>query len=93
MKVLLNSDGYVDGYALIGDILDSIEVADLTTEEFAKFETSYRAYKVDENGVLILDANKLASLQEETNTPTQLDRIEAQITYTAMMTDTLLEAE
>ena len=24
-------------------------------------------------------------------TPTQLDRIEAQITYTAMMTDTLLE--
>ena len=27
----------------------------------------------------------------EQNEPTQLDRIEAQITYTAMMTDTLLE--
>lgn len=28
---------------------------------------------------------------EEDNTPTQLDIIEAQVTYTAMMTDTLLE--
>ena len=27
----------------------------------------------------------------QSNTPSQLDRIEAQITYTAMMTDTLLE--
>lgn len=27
----------------------------------------------------------------QNNTPSQLDRIEAQITYTAMMTDTLLE--
>lgn len=29
--------------------------------------------------------------REEIQAPTQLDRIEAQITYTAMMTDTLLE--
>lgn len=29
--------------------------------------------------------------KEETNEPTQLDRIEAQVAYTAMMTDTLLE--
>ena len=28
---------------------------------------------------------------EESTAPTQLDRIEAQVTYTAMMTDTLLE--
>ena len=28
---------------------------------------------------------------EEIQEPTQLDRIEAQVTYTAMMTDTLLE--
>ena len=30
---------------------------------------------------------------ETEETPTQLDRIEAQVTYTAMMTDTLLEEE
>lgn len=29
--------------------------------------------------------------QETTEAPTQLDRIEAQVAYTAMMTDTLLE--
>lgn len=29
--------------------------------------------------------------QEATEAPTQMDRIEAQVTYTAMMTDTLLE--
>ena len=36
----------------------------------------------------------IASMPEETETvsePTQLDKIEAQVTYTAMMTDTLLE--
>ena len=30
-------------------------------------------------------------VEEVEETPTQLDRIEAQVTYTAMMTDTLLE--
>lgn len=30
-------------------------------------------------------------VEETETTPTQLDRIEAQVTYTAMMTDTLLE--
>ena len=30
---------------------------------------------------------------EPTQAPTQLDRVEAQATYTAMMTDTLLESE
>lgn len=32
-------------------------------------------------------------LNKQFSTPSQLDRIEAQIVYTAMMTDTLLEAE
>ena len=30
-------------------------------------------------------------VQDDTKEPTQLDRVEAQATYTAMMTDTLLE--
>lgn len=34
--------------------------------------------------------NRQLSVEESTE-PTQLDRIEAQVTYTAMMTDTLLE--
>ena len=34
----------------------------------------------------------LPEVEEPVEQPTQLDRIEAQVTYTAMMTDTLLEA-
>lgn len=33
----------------------------------------------------------IEDIQDEPHEPTQLDRIEAQTTYTAMMTDTLLE--
>lgn len=32
-------------------------------------------------------------IEEVVEEPTQLDKIEAQVTYTAMMTDTLLEVE
>lgn len=34
---------------------------------------------------------ELARMEEERNRPTQLDRIEAQALYTALMTDTLIE--
>lgn len=41
-----------------------------------------------ENGDFVHDPLPAAEVVE---TPSQLDRIEAQVTYTAMMTDTLLE--
>lgn len=47
--------------------------------EIAKAEAHNGEYSIVDNG----DA--------EIAKPTQLDRIEAQVTYTAMMTDTLLE--
>lgn len=49
-------------------------------EEIAKREAYKGKYIVEDDGV------------EEDVMPTQLDRVEAQVTYTAMMTDTLLEA-
>lgn len=48
-------------------------------EELAKQEAYNGEYTVEDDGV------------EETVEPTQLDRVEAQVAYTAMMTDTLLE--
>lgn len=51
-----------------------------TNEEIAKLEAYGGEYIIEDDG------------QPELNqTPTQLDIIEAQVTYTAMMTDTLLE--
>lgn len=49
-----------------------------TNEEIAKKEADNGEYIIEDDG------------QPETS-PTQLDRVEAQVTYTAMMTDTLLE--
>lgn len=48
-------------------------------EEIAKKEAYNGEYTIEDDGA------------EETTKPTQLDRVEAQVTYTAMMTDTLLE--
>lgn len=60
----------------------------------------YAHYTLDENGKQVvtveefpdLDAEIAVEVTETTESePTQLDRIEAQVTYTAMMTDTLME--
>jgi hypothetical protein len=49
-------------------------------EEIAKREAYNGAYEIVDDGE-----------PDPEEQPTQLDRVEAQITYTAMMTDTLLE--
>ena len=51
-----------------------------TAEEIAKTEAYNGEYTIEDDGQ-----------PDPTSEPTQLDRVEAQITYTAMMTDTLLE--
>lgn len=43
---------------------------------------------LDINGEYVYDP---LPVEEVSEVPTQIDRIEAQVTYTAMMTDTLLE--
>lgn len=48
-------------------------------EETAKREAHNCEYTIEDDDI------------DEVTAPTQLDRIEAQITYTAIMTDTLLE--
>ena len=48
-------------------------------EEIAKSEAYNGEYTIEDDGI------------EEITEPTQLDIIEAQVAYTAMMTDTLLE--
>ena len=49
-------------------------------EEIAKAEAYNGEYTIEDDGE-----------PDPTQEPTQLDRVEAQLTYTAMMTDTLLE--
>lgn len=49
-------------------------------EEIARREAHNGEYTIEDDGT-----------PEPEAAPTQLDRVEAQVTYTAMMTDTLLE--
>ena len=49
-------------------------------EEIAKLEADNGEYTIGDDGQIVPEVE-----------PTQLDRIEAQVTYTAMVTDTLLE--
>lgn len=51
-----------------------------TNEKIAKAEAYNGEYTVEDNG-------------EPEPAPTQIDRIEAQVAYTALMTDTLMESE
>ena len=44
-----------------------------------------------QDGAIVYDP--LPEPEPVTEEPTKLDRVEAQVTYTAMMTDTLLESE
>lgn len=64
----------------IEEILSSVAMGwNEGNEEIAKREAYNGEYTIEDDGV------------EEVSVPSQLDIIEAQVTYTAMMTDTLLE--
>ena len=51
----------------------------------------YVDIEIDENNTVISMIEGEEIIIEEPDIPSQLDIIEAQVTYTAMMTDTLLE--
>lgn len=57
---------------------------DITDYKYINQEFIYDPLPMEENEIENEEANAA-------NTPSQLDRIEAQVAYTAMMTDTLLE--
>jgi hypothetical protein len=64
----------------IKDVLFPVEMGwNEANEEIAKREAYKGEYTIEDDGQPV-----------PAETPTQLDRIEAQVTYTAMITDTLL---
>ena len=61
----------------------------MRTEEYTEMETVMETREYTMMTVVSMSEGTLPEPVPET--PTQLDQIEAQVTYTAMMTDTLLE--
>jgi hypothetical protein len=65
MNVLLEN-GYVVGYATVGNIVGSIDIPDFESEEeFNKFSENPNAYRLSDNGSLELDTDKLAKILDE----------------------------
>ena len=77
-----SANPYGDGYA---EVLDELV-------EGAMVTCGYLIPTFSEDGTKMIDfeATEIPVLQEPEELPSQLDFIEAQVTYTAMMTDTLL---
>ena len=62
MKVLLDEQGYIQSYALIGNIVDGVEIPD--PEDAAHFAEHFAAYKVCD-GTASFDKERHASQEQE----------------------------
>ena len=63
IKVLLNSDKYVTSYAIVGDILGSVD-AEVDLNELDNFYDNFTSYYFD-NGCLIRDSVKQSEKEQE----------------------------
>lgn len=61
MQILVDKDGYVTSYALVGELEGGIEVDDPAEEE--QFAESFEAHKLM-NGALRFDVDKAAEIKE-----------------------------
>lgn len=74
-----------NGRVLSAALQETVPYGTVVAEKLPEGDITQYRY-VD--GEFIYDPVPVVEVEEQ---PTQLDRIEAQVTYTAMMTDTLLE--
>ena len=63
MKVKINEQGYITDYALIGDLVDSVEVTD--PGDWFHFEDNFTSYRV-RDGTATFDEERLKVITEET---------------------------
>ena len=59
MQITLNDQGYIESYALIGGLVDGVEI-EAPDDLLEDFKQHPEAYKVAD-GVLVLDVDKLKS--------------------------------
>ena len=62
MKVLLNEQGYVESYALEGELVDALETAE--PNDLSHFEKHFTSYRM-RDGTLVFDEGKDAQAQSE----------------------------
>ena len=62
MKVLLNEQGYVESYALEGELVDALETAE--PNDLSQIEKHFTSYRM-RDGTLVFDEGKDAQAQSE----------------------------
>lgn len=62
MKITIDTDGFIENYAILGEILDSTDIDD--PDDIDHFEHNHRAYRI-KNGKLFFDEERLVVLQNE----------------------------
>lgn len=62
MKVLLNEQGYVESYALEGELVDALETAE--PNDLSHFEKHFTSYRM-RDGTLVFDEGKDSQAQSE----------------------------
>lgn len=62
MKVLLNEQGYVESYALEGELVDALETVE--PNDLSHFEKHFTSYRM-RDGTLVFDEGKDAQAQSE----------------------------
>lgn len=72
MQVIFGADGYVDSYAVVGSLVDGVEVT--VPEDIQHFEENFRAYKQDDT-MLVFDEEKAAELAKLPDEPTLEERM------------------
>lgn len=71
MKVLLDEQGYIQSYAVIGDLVGGIDLPD--PEDALHFEENFNAYKV-RDGTAVFDEARFAALHDEAEKQNLRDR-------------------
>lgn len=62
MKITVDTDGFIENYATLGEILDSIDIDD--PADIDHFKRNHRAYRI-KNGKLFFDEGRFTILQNE----------------------------
>ncbi len=85
-KIINNNEGYIESFYSTKD-------SDFDFEgQMADYPDVLEGWSKLENGQIVEDEEKKAEIiREREKESTEIEKIEAQLLYTAMMTDTLLE--
>ena len=75
MKITVDTDGFIENYATLGEILDSTDIDE--PADLEHFEHNHRAYRI-KDGKLFFDEERFSVLQNEAENTRLRDEREAE---------------